>query len=696
MPSTGPYSAQIQRAINALIVGNTSFSDLSVIASGYINFNTPLGASGYGFRDNAGTLEFKNSGGSWTAFGGGGGAPTVATYILQTANASLPNAQVLTGLGTGYVKNTTGTGALSVQTTPIPAGDGGTGIASYTIGSLILASGATTLAQLADVAVGQLLASGGVGVAPVYTATPTVTSLTASAGLAIDGATVGTHGIQFAAAGATPAITAHNLYSPDGTAIVFGSTTLTGNLGTVTSVSVTSANGVSGSVATATTTPAITLTLGAITPTSVNALTLAAAAVGFTIAGGTSSKTATFAGNFTTAHGDDLTLTTTGATNVTLPTSGTLLGTAAAVTLAQGGTGANLTASTGGILYSGASAAAILAGVATAGKIIRSGATAAPTWSTATYPDTAGTSGNVLTSDGTNWTSTAPTGGTTVKDVCNFRLTLETGVPVSTTDQSAKTTLYFTQFGGNQIGLYNGSSWDILSSAEMSITLVGTTASKPYDVFVYNNAGTATLEILVWTNTTTRATALVLQDGVWSKTGALTRRYVGTIYINSTGGQTDDTLKAAYIWNYYNPVDRPVSVYDAATSWTWATPGGVYRAADNSTSNSVTIITGLVMRALQLTAVTCGGLDDNNGLISAGIGIDSSTTDSSSSQSRGNTGTSTNSVIPSTALHTGYPALGLRQYRWLEYGNSFSGSGTATFYTTSAANKSGMHGSYPR
>src|SRR3990167_1574181 len=66
-----------------------------------------------------------------------------------------------------------------------------------------------------------------------------------------------------------------------------------GGAGTVTEVSVVTANGVSGSVATATTTPAITLTLGDITPTTVNALTLASQAVGFTIAGGTTSKTLT-------------------------------------------------------------------------------------------------------------------------------------------------------------------------------------------------------------------------------------------------------------------------------------------------------------------------------------------------------------------------------------------------------------------
>ena len=65
---------------------------------------------------------------------------------------------------------------------------------------------------------------------------------------------------------------------------------------------------------------------------------------------------------------------------------------AAAVTnqlpLTAGGTNASLTASNGGIVYSTATALAILAGTATAGQIPRSGASAAPTWSTATYPAT--------------------------------------------------------------------------------------------------------------------------------------------------------------------------------------------------------------------------------------------------------------------------------------------------------------------
>lgn len=67
------------------------------------------------------------------------------------------------------------------------------------------------------------------------------------------------------------------------------------------------------------------------------------------------------------------------------------------LTLAGGGTGAALTASNGGIVYSGASAMAILAGTATAGQIVRSGVSSAPSWSTSTYPATS-VAGTILAS----------------------------------------------------------------------------------------------------------------------------------------------------------------------------------------------------------------------------------------------------------------------------------------------------------
>jgi hypothetical protein len=50
----------------------------------------------------------------WTAIAGSGAAPATATYLLQVANASLPNAQAMGALATGLVKNTTTTGVQSI------------------------------------------------------------------------------------------------------------------------------------------------------------------------------------------------------------------------------------------------------------------------------------------------------------------------------------------------------------------------------------------------------------------------------------------------------------------------------------------------------------------------------------------------------------------------------------------------------
>ena len=66
-----------------------------------------------------------------------------------------------------YFKNSAGTVKL-LAANVTPTANGGTGQSSYTIGDLLYASGSTTLSKLADVATGNALISGGVGVAPSY------------------------------------------------------------------------------------------------------------------------------------------------------------------------------------------------------------------------------------------------------------------------------------------------------------------------------------------------------------------------------------------------------------------------------------------------------------------------------------------------------------------------------------------------
>lgn len=55
-----------------------------------------------------------------------------------------------------------------------------------TTGDILIATGSNVIGSLADVAVHQVLVSGGVGTAPAYSATPTVTSITFGSGTALN------------------------------------------------------------------------------------------------------------------------------------------------------------------------------------------------------------------------------------------------------------------------------------------------------------------------------------------------------------------------------------------------------------------------------------------------------------------------------------------------------------------------------
>jgi hypothetical protein len=96
---------------------------------------------------------------------------------------------------TGLTPSTATTGAITVAGTLVAA-NGGTGQSTYTVGDLLYASGATALSKLADVATGNALISGGVGVAPAYgkIGLTTHVSGTLAVGNGGTGLTVGTSG----------------------------------------------------------------------------------------------------------------------------------------------------------------------------------------------------------------------------------------------------------------------------------------------------------------------------------------------------------------------------------------------------------------------------------------------------------------------------------------------------------------------
>lgn len=194
--SAQPLPASVQIAINNLTTGVTPFSIIRVVASGYLNFGATSGASGYGIRDNAGTIQFKQSGGSWVSLPASGTFPTGAPYITRTADGDLSNEFALGTLATALLVNTTTTGvptayagtsctnqftrALSAigaatcasvilssdVTGTLAVVNGGTGLAAGTSGGVLAYTASGTLASSAALAVNQLVLGGGAGAVP--------------------------------------------------------------------------------------------------------------------------------------------------------------------------------------------------------------------------------------------------------------------------------------------------------------------------------------------------------------------------------------------------------------------------------------------------------------------------------------------------------------------------------------------------
>ena len=175
------------------------------------------------------------------------------------------------------------------------------------------------------------------------------------------------------------------------------------------------------------------------------------------------------------------------------------------------------------------------------------------------------------------------------KNVMHGRLGLVAGNPYSYADVAASAALYYSPYLGNNLSLYDTgtNTWKAYSFSEISIANTGLVASTNYDVFVFNNAGTMTLELVAWASTSARVTELTLLSGVYVKTGAYNRRYIGTIRTNASA-QFADHQAQRFIWNMYNK--RPTRMYlEDAVANTYSSGGAIIaRAWRNAPATFVT------------------------------------------------------------------------------------------------------------
>src|SRR6185437_9645268 len=197
-------------------------------------------------------------------------------------------------------------------------------------------------------------------------------------------------------------------------------------------------------------------------------------------------------------------------------------------------------------------------------------------------------------------------------------LTPTSGTAIIPSDVIAATTIYYTPYTGLLVPIYNGTSFVPTSIvSELQYTLTSNLAADTiYDLFVFSNSGVPTLGSgpswaagsggSITAGSCARGTgaggaALSRLQGIWTNAASMTIRYgtgtttatvaanqatyVGTIYMDHTGGQV--TCHRAYgqnrkwgIWNAYNRVPVYLKCGDPTASWTYTT--ATIRASNNA------------------------------------------------------------------------------------------------------------------
>jgi len=289
-----------------------------------------------------------------------------------------------------------------------------------------------------------------------------------------------------------------------------------------------------------------------------------------------------------------------------------------------------------------------------------------------------------------SWLAMSSATGPVSTSLCNGRLTGTTAVPVTTADVVDFTDLFFTPYKGNEVSLYDGTNWIRHEFTERTLDISAFTASKNYDIFLYNNAGTLTLSGTVWTNDTTRATALVAQDGVLCKTGALTYRYLGTIYMDAAQ-KCQDTTALRYVWNYYNRVPEFMKCVDTTDNWTYTT--ATWRAANGSSTDGVGRFSFVIGVNEELISANSSAMAYNASAVYLGIGIGLDKTNGNDAIRHGGAigPPAAQNVFPTE--YVGFTGIGLHYLQRVEWSTA---TGTTSWYgdlnPAAAPYQSGMIG----
>lgn len=173
------------------------------------------------------------------------------------------------------------------------------------------------------------------------------------------------------------------------------------------------------------------------------------------------------------------------------------------------------------------------------------------------------------------------------------RLTLSSGSPITTTNVTGATTIYFTPYMGNRISLLAGSRPRSVSFTEKSLS-VQASLFRIMDVYGYLSAGTLALEQLAWDSggqTTgsvtgaTNATPIVITS---NSHGLSNGDCVG---VASVGG---NTAANGYIWKVANKATNTFELEGSSGNGAYTSGGTWYKVPSSRTTGIVTSGAGML------------------------------------------------------------------------------------------------------
>jgi hypothetical protein len=289
------------------------------------------------------------------------------------------------------------------------------------------------------------------------------------------------------------------------------------------------------------------------------------------------------------------------------------------------------------------------------------------------------------------------------------RLSLTSGVATTTSDVSGATTIYF---GRGLVPIHDGTRFHMHDTgAELALALDSNSghtnyhqSGKNYDLFVINDAGTIRLGSgPKWDDgagagsntargTGANSTELELKNGVWTNKNTITIRYGAnsgdTVSVAANkaaflgsfrtiaNGQAGDTALKRFLSNAYNQVPRLLQAVDQTDQATYSTAAYQQYTDQNAATYQVEVLSCLDGILVDLHALAvCANSTSTFREVNTGIGIDSSTVDSTTQHQWGNCNNADLRSVEAT--YKGYPGIGYHALRWLQRG---AGADTQTWY----------------